>query len=314
MKSAPDSVPEASASNPRSQRPLADPSRWARPPTPAAAATPSWRISADPSPASRLKLTSAASPDRLAAKLNWAPPATPSALIESSPGAFGSADHACSVALAGESASARAASQRLAPPGATRPTRVATSSSFSRVEGDPHRAPLRPEGGARLDRGAAKPGKRQFLQREIVAGLGQFQRQRAAFEPGVARPTDPQLRRLQRQRQIGVADQPGAGVEIGQRVDVERVAAQVREQARAFVGDRRGVGDRAGERRTVQRQIEVAGRKSRPPKSRPLRSPKRSDRAAPGSARRGGSPIRARRASPSRATAQCRRAGPATRP
>ena len=131
MKSAPDSVPEASASNPRSQRPLADPSRWARPPAPAAAATPSWRISADPSPASRLRLTSAASPDRLAVKLNWAPPAAPSAVIESSPGALGSADHACSVALAGESASARAASQRLAPPGATRPTKAATSSSFS---------------------------------------------------------------------------------------------------------------------------------------------------------------------------------------
>ena len=293
---------------------MAEPSRWALPPAPAAAATPSWRINADPSPASSAEtdVRRVARPLGRKVELGAARHALGLDRVRA-PERFGSADHACSVALAGESASARAASQRLAPPGATRPTSVATSSSFCASRVTCAERPFGPE------RRSPRPRRRQVRTAttspaKFVAGLGQFERQRAAFEPGVAGPTNPQFRRLQRQRQIGVADQRGAGVEIRQRVDVERVAVQIHEQARAFPCDRRGVGDRAGERRAIQRQIEVTGRKRDRRDLAPLRSPKRCDRAALGSARRGGAPIPARRESPRHAAARCRRAGPSTRP
>ena len=127
------------------------------------------------------------------------------------------------------------------------------------VDVQTHQPPFRAEIAARLDRSAAQAGEREFLQRYVVARLGHLQRQRAALELRVSRPADPQLRRLQRQREVSAADEAGAETEIRQGVDVERVAAQLHEQPRARVRDRRGVGNRSGERRPVERQFEIAG-------------------------------------------------------
>ncbi len=118
--------------------------------------------------------------------------------------------------------------------------------------------PFGPDRALGVEGGAAKVRHAQAVERNVGTAFGRLQDHGAAVDRRFADVGDVHRIGLQRERQIEIANERCACLEVRQRLDVERIARKIHVQAAGIGSDRTGDGERTRHGRPIEPDLEIA--------------------------------------------------------